>query len=55
MRGARLLASALWLAGLAGPALAVPCGGEFETWLEAFKSEAAGKGISARARRARAA
>ena len=46
MRGARLLASVVWLAALAGTALAVPCGGNFETWLDSFQQEAAGKGIS---------
>jgi lytic murein transglycosylase len=46
MRGARLLAGLLWLACLGGPALAVPCGGSFEAWLESFRHEAAGKGIS---------
>lgn len=30
----------------AHPALAVPCGGSFETWLDSFKSEAMAKGIS---------
>ena len=38
------LAGALW----AGPATAVPCGGAFESWIEAFKSEASAQGISAR-------
>jgi lytic murein transglycosylase len=32
-----------------GPALAVPCGGPFDSWLESFKREAAGKDISQRA------
>jgi len=49
-----LLAHLRSLAGLvclaatlaAGPAAAVPCGGQFDAWLEAFKDEAAGKGIS---------
>ena len=43
--------AALSLAGFlwAGPAWAVPCGGEFDSWIEAFKIEAAAKGISARA------
>src|SRR3954467_15852342 len=41
--GAVLLASA-------APALAAPCGtGSFETWLDDFKKEAAGKGVSASA------
>jgi membrane-bound lytic murein transglycosylase B len=47
----RLSAAVLSLAVAtsAGPALAVPCGGPFETWLESFKHEAAGKGLSQRA------
>ena len=32
-----------------GPALAVPCGDSFDAWLDGFKREAAGKGISQRA------
>ena len=32
-----------------GPALAVPCGDFFDAWLDGFKREAAGKGISQRA------
>jgi lytic murein transglycosylase len=32
-----------------GPALAVPCGGSFDAWLDGFKREAAGKDISQRA------
>jgi lytic murein transglycosylase len=50
-RGQRFLSAALGLACLmtAGPALAVPCGGPFETWLEGFRREAAGKDISQRA------
>jgi lytic murein transglycosylase len=39
----------LALTACAGPALAVPCGGTFESWLEGFNREAAGKGISPRA------
>ena len=46
MRGARLLACVVWLACLSGRALAVPCGGEFETWLDSFRREAAAKDIS---------
>jgi len=38
------LACTLWT----GPALAVPCGGSFEAWLESFEQEAAAKGISPR-------
>jgi lytic murein transglycosylase len=33
---------------LAGPSLAAPCGGDFDTWLVDFKREAASKGISQR-------
>ena len=33
----------------AAPALAVPCGGTFEAWLDGFKQEAAAKDISPRA------
>ncbi len=46
--GARWSAAVLVCALSAGPALAVPCGGQFETWLESFKREAAGRGISQR-------
>ena len=31
------------------PALAVPCGGDFATWLAAFRRDAAAQGVSARA------
>ncbi len=40
------LGAALWLVALAGPALAAKCGGDFGTWLAAFKKEAAAAGIS---------
>ena len=40
------LGAALWLASLSGPALAAKCGGDFGTWLAAFKREAAAGGIS---------
>ncbi|HEY3145362.1 MAG TPA: lytic murein transglycosylase [Dongiaceae bacterium] len=46
--GARWSAAVLVCALCASPALAVPCGGQFETWLESFKREAAGSGISQR-------
>jgi lytic murein transglycosylase len=46
--GARWSAAVLFCTLSAGPALAVPCGGQFETWLESFKREAAGRGISQR-------
>lgn len=39
---------ALCLGSLAAPARAVPCGGDFATWLEGFKQEAAAQGVSAR-------
>jgi lytic murein transglycosylase len=50
----RLFLRALTIGALlltsAAPALAAPCGtGSFETWLDEFKKEAAGKGISASA------
>lgn len=46
----RVLALVTLLAGYAAPTLAAPCGsGTFEAWLEDFKKEAAGKGISATA------
>jgi lytic murein transglycosylase len=39
----------LYLGGLAAPALAAPpCGGDFNTWLEGFKQEAAAQGVSQR-------
>ena len=41
-------AVALALALSIGPAQAVPCGGNFATWLESFKREAAASGISQR-------
>jgi lytic murein transglycosylase len=45
--GRRSLGPALMMACVlsSAPARAVPCGGPFETWLEAFTREAAGKGI----------
>ena len=33
----------------AAPAVAAPCGGDFETWLASFRREAAQQGISPRA------
>jgi lytic murein transglycosylase len=46
--GAYLLALAALLAAAPAQA-AVPCGGSFEAWLEGFRREAAGNGISPRA------
>ena len=53
MRGPRaipftvlLLASLLTHAAFAAPADAAPCGGDFASWLQGVKQEAAGKGIS---------
>jgi len=43
----RLACVLLWLGLLAAPAVAqAPCGGDFGAWLEAFKQEAAAKGLS---------
>ena len=38
----------LWLATFAGAASAAPCGGDFATWLQGVKQEAASRGISQR-------
>jgi lytic murein transglycosylase len=53
MRGARLLtvmslmlAFFMPLAAVAAPASGAPCGGDFGSWLQGVKQEAAGKGIS---------
>src|ERR1700693_5416738 len=43
-----LLACAALILSVA-PALAVPCGGDFATWLAGFRREAAAQSISARA------
>jgi lytic murein transglycosylase len=43
------VATALFCLALAGPSLAAPCGGDFDTWLGDFKREAASQGISQRA------
>jgi lytic murein transglycosylase len=46
----RVLTVGAIVLGYAAPALAAPCGsGTFEAWLDDFKKEAAGKGISAAA------
>jgi lytic murein transglycosylase len=47
---ARPILALFWLAACAGPAAAasVPCGGDFSTWLEAFKQEAVAQGVSQR-------
>ena len=39
---------ALWLAAFAAPASAAPCGGDFSTWLQGVKQEAATQGVSQR-------
>jgi len=39
----------LWLAAFAAPARAAPCGGDFATWLQGVKQEAAAQGVSQRA------
>jgi lytic murein transglycosylase len=41
-----LLTCVLTLPALAAPADAAPCGGDFSSWLQGVKQEAAGKGIS---------
>src|SRR5215469_3478901 len=41
-----LLAYLLTHAAFAAPADATPCGGDFASWLQGVKQEAAGKGIS---------
>jgi len=41
-----LLASFFAVAAAAAPADAAPCGGDFSSWLQGVKQEAAGKGIS---------
>ncbi len=40
---------ALWLGGIAAPAAAAPCGGDFGAWLQGVSAEAVGQGISQRA------
>jgi lytic murein transglycosylase len=44
-----LIALALILVAICGPARAAPCGGDFNAWLADFKAEAATQGISQRA------
>jgi lytic murein transglycosylase len=39
----------VWFCGAAAPAVAAPCGGDFGTWLQGVKQEAATQGISERA------
>ena len=46
LRAVTAILAGIWFAGLAGSALAAPCGGDFSTWLAAFKKEAAAGGIS---------
>jgi lytic murein transglycosylase len=36
------------LASLTAPAVSAPCGGDFATWLDTFRREAAAQGVSAR-------
>jgi len=38
-----------WLGAITVPAAAAPCGGDFGTWLEGVKQEAAAQGVSQRA------
>ena len=38
----------LWIAAFAAPASAAPCGGNFATWLQGVKQEAAAQGVSQR-------
>jgi lytic murein transglycosylase len=47
---ARLACVLAWIGCLAAPAIAasVPCGGDFNGWLEGFKQEAAAQGVSQR-------
>lgn len=45
----RAVSMSLFLSFIAGPVIAAPCGGDFDSWLEQFRREAAGKGVSARA------
>jgi lytic murein transglycosylase len=45
---ARLLCLLLFFVVLGAPAQAASCGGDFESWLEAFRREAAAQGISQR-------
>jgi lytic murein transglycosylase len=40
--------AALWIAAFAAPASAAPCGGDFATWLQGVKQEAAAQGVSQR-------
>src|ERR1700739_3327442 len=43
---ARLAILALWLGSMIVPAATAPCGGDFDTWLEGLKQEAAAQGVS---------
>jgi lytic murein transglycosylase len=47
-RAAKSMALLLWLAAFASTASAAPCGGDFATWLQGVKQEAAAHGISQR-------
>jgi lytic murein transglycosylase len=45
-RAAKSMVLLLWLAACASTASAAPCGGDFATWLQGVKQEAAAQGIS---------
>jgi len=47
-RAAKSMFLLLWLAAFANTASAAPCGGDFATWLQGVKQEAAAHGISQR-------
>jgi lytic murein transglycosylase len=46
--GVALWMAALWIVAFAVPASAAPCGGDFATWLQGVKQEAAAQGVSQR-------
>ncbi len=48
LRSIGLSLAVLWLCALDAPAQAAPCGGDFGTWLQGVKQEAAAQGISQR-------
>ncbi len=45
----RMTLLVFWLGAITAPAAAAPCGGDFGSWLEGVKQEAAAQGISQRA------